>query len=87
MTRLLMGLCVVLMATTGWALFRSEIHKGRAERAIERAERFEAQLTAERAKVRLLRDEMESDNEVDLIPDSGLIDAVPDSWLLNPAPR
>jgi len=89
MIRLLLGSTAILAAALGWSMWRAEMAVNRAERAEDKVASLEAQLGAEKARVTLLRAEMESDNAVDEIPDAGLADAVDPRWLFtdDPGPR
>ena len=55
---------------------------GRVDSLTVKNEALSAQLRAEQARVILLRNEMESDNEIDQIPDTDLPAAVDCRWLL-----
>jgi len=48
---------------------------------------LDARLRASEARVTLLRAEMESDREIDAIPDDGLAGVVDCLWLLDGCPR
>lgn len=73
-----MGGMAVALAVSG---AMTAIHKGKAARLSDEVSRLEVQLLTARANMALLRAEMESDNEIDQIPDDGLAGAVDPRWL------
>lgn len=77
------GAAAVVLALAGAAWWGWQ----RVDHWKERAAAAEARERAARATVELLRNEMESDNAIDAIPDGDLGSAVDPRWMFEPRPR
>lgn len=88
MTRALLIALAAIATFAGWQTLRLAWAENDRAALETRADNAEARLRAETARVALLRVEMESDREIDAIPDAGLADAVDPRWMRpTPAPR